>query len=125
MASAPRPTGDAQAAVAAIGGVRALEAPPIRGLSGCGRRAASAAGITACRGCGSPFRSLEEEALGACRVAWTCSVGSGGASQVRWCLWHRAAALKSVESKVVHEVNKPRRDEPAACTVANISLTTG
>eukprot|EP00962_Isochrysis_galbana_P044914 scaffold17541_cov118-Isochrysis_galbana.AAC.1 len=30
-----------------------------------------------------------------------------------------------VQSKVVHEVNKPRRDEPAACTVANISLTTG
>eukprot|EP00962_Isochrysis_galbana_P032150 scaffold10537_cov122-Isochrysis_galbana.AAC.25 len=26
-----------------------------------------------------------------------------------------------VESKVVHELNKPRRDEPAACTVANIS----
>eukprot|EP00962_Isochrysis_galbana_P022145 scaffold6575_cov120-Isochrysis_galbana.AAC.1 len=31
----------------------------------------------------------------------------------------------TVESKVVHEVNKPRRDEPAACTFANISLTTG
>jgi len=31
----------------------------------------------------------------------------------------------TVESKVAHEVNKPRRDEPAACTVANISLTTG
>eukprot|EP00962_Isochrysis_galbana_P036041 scaffold12388_cov122-Isochrysis_galbana.AAC.11 len=30
-----------------------------------------------------------------------------------------------VESEVEHEVNKPRRDEPAACTVANISLTTG
>eukprot|EP00962_Isochrysis_galbana_P024063 scaffold7353_cov143-Isochrysis_galbana.AAC.1 len=30
-----------------------------------------------------------------------------------------------VESKVVHEVNKRRRDEPAACMVANISLTTG
>eukprot|EP00962_Isochrysis_galbana_P049806 scaffold21283_cov107-Isochrysis_galbana.AAC.1 len=65
---------------------RELEAPPICGLSGGGRRAAGAAGVTVCRGCGSPFRSLEEEALGACRVAWTCSVGSGGASQVRWCL---------------------------------------
>eukprot|EP00962_Isochrysis_galbana_P004577 scaffold1248_cov122-Isochrysis_galbana.AAC.4 len=30
----------------------------------------------------------------------------------------------SVESKAVHEVNKPRKDEPAACMVANISLTT-
>eukprot|EP00962_Isochrysis_galbana_P018520 scaffold5353_cov134-Isochrysis_galbana.AAC.1 len=29
------------------------------------------------------------------------------------------------DSTVAHEVNKPRRDEPAACTVANISLTTG
>eukprot|EP00962_Isochrysis_galbana_P040988 scaffold14933_cov101-Isochrysis_galbana.AAC.1 len=34
-------------------------------------------------------------------------------------------AVPHVESKVAHEVNKPRRDEPAACTVANISLTTG
>eukprot|EP00962_Isochrysis_galbana_P021231 scaffold6276_cov116-Isochrysis_galbana.AAC.1 len=33
--------------------------------------------------------------------------------------------FKLVESKVAHEVNKPRRDEPAACTVASISLTTG
>eukprot|EP00962_Isochrysis_galbana_P030095 scaffold9728_cov132-Isochrysis_galbana.AAC.2 len=36
-----------------------------------------------------------------------------------------APTTSSVESKVEHEVNKPRRDEPAACTVANISLTTG
>eukprot|EP00962_Isochrysis_galbana_P045687 scaffold18099_cov112-Isochrysis_galbana.AAC.12 len=28
-------------------------------------------------------------------------------------------ACTTVESKVVHELNKPRRDEPAACTVAN------
>jgi len=26
-----------------------------------------------------------------------------------------------VESKVEHELNKAKRDEPAACTVANIS----
>eukprot|EP00962_Isochrysis_galbana_P052787 scaffold24260_cov126-Isochrysis_galbana.AAC.11 len=31
----------------------------------------------------------------------------------------------TVESKVEHELKRPRRDEPAACTVANISWTTG
>jgi len=38
---------------------------------------------------------------------------------------HGMGAQLLVESKVVHELNKPRRDEPAACTVANISWTTG
>eukprot|EP00962_Isochrysis_galbana_P018885 scaffold5477_cov124-Isochrysis_galbana.AAC.5 len=47
-----------------------------------------------------------------------------------WVLTSAASAEQAsggqiVESKVVHEVNKPRRDEPAACTVANISWTTG
>eukprot|EP00962_Isochrysis_galbana_P040461 scaffold14657_cov146-Isochrysis_galbana.AAC.1 len=31
---------------------------------------------------------------------------------------YRNAHARAVESKVVHELNKPRRDEPAACTVA-------
>eukprot|EP00962_Isochrysis_galbana_P004823 scaffold1320_cov113-Isochrysis_galbana.AAC.2 len=88
MASAPRPTGDAQAAVAAIGSARWRQAQAIRGLLGGGRRASGAAGDAARRGCGCghPLRTLEEEALFACWDAWTCSVGSGGASQVRWCL---------------------------------------
>eukprot|EP00962_Isochrysis_galbana_P061356 scaffold36532_cov118-Isochrysis_galbana.AAC.2 len=33
----------------------------------------------------------------------------------------KGSRAQLVESKVVHELNKPRRDEPAACTVANIS----
>eukprot|EP00962_Isochrysis_galbana_P037724 scaffold13252_cov101-Isochrysis_galbana.AAC.1 len=33
----------------------------------------------------------------------------------------RAISHPTVESKVVHELNKPKRDEPAVCTVASIS----
>eukprot|EP00962_Isochrysis_galbana_P001866 scaffold482_cov118-Isochrysis_galbana.AAC.3 len=66
MASAPRSAVDRRRPSGG-GGLRprALEAPPIRGVSGGGRRASGAAGDAARRGCGSPLRSMEEEALGA------------------------------------------------------------
>eukprot|EP00962_Isochrysis_galbana_P023732 scaffold7202_cov110-Isochrysis_galbana.AAC.5 len=42
-------------------------------------------------------------------------------SQPRLSLGLGAQRHIAVESKVEHELNKPKRDEPAACTVASIS----
>eukprot|EP00962_Isochrysis_galbana_P011478 scaffold3219_cov105-Isochrysis_galbana.AAC.8 len=79
---------------------RELEAPPICGVSGGGRRAAGAAGVAACRGCGSSSRSLE--------------LGGGGPWRLPGCLDLFGRLRRRPSSPLVSGTGRPRWGRPIA-----------